>query len=329
MKFRIPNLFSGGLIVNYACSSKCGHCHYNSSLQRNKDYITVDNSQKIFDFLKRNGCKSIHIGGGEPFLQIEKLKDVLAVAKESNINIEYIETNSSWFKNEKQAAEILKELQNLGVNMLLISISPLHNEYIPFQKVEGLIKACQKQQVSIFPWIKNFVPDIAQMDKTKTHSLDEYQKLFGKDYKENLIHRYGLSIGGRAIETFRGSYIDKTYKEVLREQSSCSSYFTNTSHFHIDLYKKYIPCHCVGFQFDIDDFENGFDETKYPFSNSIYRHGINGAFDYAQHIGFTPKSSYISACEMCEDIRHFLWKNVNTKEIGPNGFYKEIKTRGK
>jgi len=329
MKFRIPTLQSGGLIVNYACSSKCGHCHYNSSPQRNKDYITVYTAQKIFSFLKRNGCSSIHIGGGEPFLQIEKLKDVLATAKEYNINIEYIETNSSWFKSEQQATEVLRNLQDLGVNMLLLSISPLHNEYIPFQKVEGLIKACQKQQVSIFPWIRDFAPDIVQMDKTKPHSLDEYQELFGIDYKENIIRRYGLSIGGRAIETFRDSYIDKEYTEVLKEQPTCSSYFTNTSHFHIDLYEKYIPCHCVGFQFDIDDLEDGIDDTKYPLANSIYKDGINGAFGYAKNIGFTTKNSYISACEMCEDIRHFLWKTKHTNEIGPNGFYKEIKTRGK
>ena len=63
MKFSIPSLLSGGLIVNYACSSKCGHCHYNSSPQREKDYITVETAQKIFSFLKRNGCNSIHIGG--------------------------------------------------------------------------------------------------------------------------------------------------------------------------------------------------------------------------------------------------------------------------
>jgi len=90
-----------------------------------------------------------------------------------------------------------------------------------------------------------------------------------------------------------------------------------------------MPCHCIGFQFDIDDFENGFDDTKYPLSNSIYRHGLKGAFEYAQSVGFNPKSSYISACEMCEDIRHFLWKHEHTTEIGPDGFYKEIKTIGK
>jgi organic radical activating enzyme len=328
MKFKIPRLLSGGLIVNYACSSKCGHCHYNSSPQREKDYINVETAKEIFLFLKRNGCHSVHIGGGEPFLQIEKLKDILKVAQEEHIHIEYIETNSTWFKTEQQTIEVLQELQNLNVNMLLISISPLHNEYIPFQKVEGLINACQKQQVSVFPWIKDFAPDIAQMDKTKTHSLEEYKELFGDDYKENIISRYGLSIGGRAIETFRDSYADKDYKDILKEQPPCSSYFTDTSHFHIDLYGKYIPRHCVGFQFDIEDVENEIDGIKYPFSNIIYRQGIKGAFEYATNAGFNPKNSYISACEMCEDIRNYLLiKHEN--DIGPIGFYKEIKTRGK
>ncbi len=47
------------------------------------------------------------------------------------MEIEYVETNSSWFKDEHSAVALLRKLMEYGLRTLLISMSPFHNEY-PF-----------------------------------------------------------------------------------------------------------------------------------------------------------------------------------------------------
>ena len=198
---KISYLVSGGIITNYKCSSKCKHCCYSSSPKWSDDYMTSSTADEIFPILKRLGCYSVHIGGGEPLLKPDKIMDVLEVARRNRMDIEYIETNASWYKDESSANTVLKELKNHGVHTLLISIDPYHNEYIPFWKVKALIQACSKAKMNVFPWLMEFWNDIDAMDDHRPHSLDEYMQLFGQDYPVKLLKRYGLNLKGRALKT--------------------------------------------------------------------------------------------------------------------------------
>ncbi len=125
--------------------------------------------------VKSLNCYSIHIGGGEPMLNPEKLTDVLKVVKEEGIEIQYIETNSSWYKDEKSAVNVLKKFRKSGIHTMLISISPFHNEYVPFFKTKGVIKACQKTGINVFPWIQDFYQEVDSFDDQVPHTPDEYQ----------------------------------------------------------------------------------------------------------------------------------------------------------
>ena len=154
---RINSLFSGGLITNYYCTSRCAHCLYACSPKWNKQYINKDQVIKNLTKVKEMGCHSVHIGGGEPFLNFTGLLDVLDVANEEQMGIEYIETDSSWFVNKEKGEEQLKTIRAKGVSTLLISISPFHNEYIPYKRVKDLMSACRKTGLSIFPWVQGFI----------------------------------------------------------------------------------------------------------------------------------------------------------------------------
>jgi len=116
---KISYLASGGIITNYKCSSKCGHCSYSSSPRWPDDYMIPSMADEMFSILKSLGCYSVHIGGGEPLLKPEKIFNVLEAAQRNNINIEYIETNASWYRDEKSAKAVLMKLKNHGVHTLL------------------------------------------------------------------------------------------------------------------------------------------------------------------------------------------------------------------
>ena len=181
-EFVIKKLRSGGLITNYFCTSSCKHCLYNCSPQWEKRYIDPVAAEKSLKKVPRLGCRSVHIGGGEPLLRPDKLTTVLEIADDLGVSVDYVETNSSWFKDPDSATDLLLRLRKHGLNTLLISISPFHNESIPFFKVKGVIEAGQRAGVGIFPWVTDFVSDLSQFDPGQTHSLEEYYQIFSRDY---------------------------------------------------------------------------------------------------------------------------------------------------
>ena len=156
--------------------------------------VAKENLQSI----RQLGCTAVHIGGGEPLLRPEKLAAVLEVAAAVGVDIDYVETNSSWYKDKDSAVATLSQLHQKGLQTLLVSISPFHNEYIPLAKMKGVVDAARKTGISIFPWVSDFLGDLSQLDSSGIHSLAEYEALFGEEYMKNLPQRYWIHLGGRA-----------------------------------------------------------------------------------------------------------------------------------
>jgi len=320
---RINHLQSGGLITNYYCASKCGHCLYACSPQWKKDYISRENAEKSFRLIKNMGCPSVHIGGGEPFLNFNGLKTVLEAAQKTNMGIEYIETNSAWYKNEDQASGILDDLLKLNVTTLLISISPFHNEFIPFRKVKGVLSACRKSGMQVFPWVMDFYSDLDQLDDNLPHPMNDYKELFGEDYLTQIPRRYWTIFGGRAINTFKDALPLRPLEQVLAESSECYE-LTNTSHFHIDLYGNYIPGLCSGLAINMFDLLNSLSDKKYPLINLLFSTGIKSFLDLAiDHYGFTPDQAYLNKCHLCQEIRKYFvnTSHIQSNELKPAEFY--------
>lgn len=322
----IDRLHSGGLIPNYVCSSTCAHCVYNCSPKREKDYIDQEMVRHDLNKIRSLGCRSVHIGGGEPMLNFEKLKMVVRTASECDVGIEYIETNSSWYHDIEDAIGKLKELQDIGINCLLLSISPFHNSYIPFSKVKGVMNACRFTGVNIFPWIADFIQDVESFDDKTTHSLEEYREKFGERYWENLPGKYYLTFRGRALKTFRDQMREIPLEKILAGNRGGCFELTDTSHFHVDLYGNYIPGLCTGLAIQVEDLNTELTPEKYPFFCGLFQDGINGFCEsVVEKYDFKPKKNYVSKCDLCYDIRYFLVneQGYNGKDIQPHSYYSE------
>ncbi len=293
--FKIKRLRSGGLITNYFCTSSCKHCLYNCSPQWEKRYIDPDTAEKNLTTIRSLGCRSVHIGGGEPLLRPDKLGTVLEVASEVGVSVEYVETNSSWFQDVESAKKLLAPLRQKGLKTLLVSISPFHNEQIPFSRVQGVIKAAKQVGVGIFPWITDFISDLSQFNPAKSHSLEEYRQVYGDNYLMQILQRYWIHLGGRALETFRPLLGQKTFQQILHEsRANCSAELSNTSHFHIDLFGNYIPGLCSGLSICVEDLEKSLSAEAYPILTCLYRSGIRGLIKMAEDIAeFSPQKKSI------------------------------------
>jgi hypothetical protein len=325
-EFMIRRLMSGGIITNYFCTSTCKHCLYNCSPHWEKRYIDPQTAEKNLQTVRSLGCRSVHIGGGEPMLRPDELGDVLKIAARVGVSVDYVETNSSWFKDSSSAEALLKGLRKQGLNTLLVSISPFHNEQIPFFKVKGVMAAARRTGVGIFPWVTDFISDLSQFDSQKTHSLAEFIDAFGRDYLLQVLQRYWIHMGGRSLETFRPLLGKKSFQQILGENSGgCSAELSDTSHFHIDLFGNYIPGLCSGLSIAIADLGKPLSDETYPILTTLYHHGIRGLIKIAEDlVGFSPqKDLYINKCDLCTEVRTFLIKNDYnpSRELGPAEFY--------
>jgi len=311
----INKLYSGGVIVNYYCSSKCKHCVYCSSPNWEKDYIQSEMSEKICDKLLSLGCNSVHIGGGEPMLNLDGLYNFLNIAKKKSMGIDYIETNGSWYKSLEETKKIFDKLFELNVNTIMISVSPYHTEYIPMYKVDGVEEACKKFGMNYFIYQQQFRSELSVYDKTKTHKFDE----LGENYFKSIPNRYGLSMKGRALSEYK-KYMKKISYEKFLNDSSCRE-LAGVNHFHVDLYGNYVP-NCPGISINLDDIGINIDEKQYILIEKLFSNGIKSAYEYAKTFGFIADDEYVSKCDFCYEIRKFLIsKELNINELQPIGHY--------
>ena len=327
-RLSIKGLVSGGIITNYDCVSHCGHCLYNCGPHRPKHDLAHDLAKRICGTIRDLGCTSVHIGGGEPLLRPQKLMGVLAAARDSRLGIDYVETNSAWFTESGKAEEILQDLQSVGVHTLLISISPFHNASIPFTRVKGVISACHKTGMQIFPWVNEFVRDLDRLDSHKTHAMPEFEAKFGPDYLKRIPDRYWIHLGGRALKTFAPILTPKNVSETLKNSPwSCARALSDTSHFHIDLYGNYIPGLCAGLAIDMQDLGQALPSGKYPLLDVLTATGIRGLYKLSTEIhGYQPgKTGFVNHCDLCTDIRTFLLHQTDGHfpELAPLEFYAE------
>ena len=323
----IDRLMDGGIITNYACTSRCGHCLYGCSPNRERDYLDEDVLDAIVKTVRGLTCRSVHIGGGEPFLNAEALMRTISGIRARGVDVEYVETNAMWYRDQESAVDLLLKLRDAGLATLLISISPFHNGFIPFAKVKGVMQACRRAGMRIFPWIMDFYDDLDSFDDTRTHSLQEYCDAFGPHYLRNVLSRYWVHMGGRAVATYAGILGAYTAEQIIRNSGRPCTELAGTSHFHIDLYGNYLPGLCSGLAIRHDHLGRELDPEGYQFIDALYRNGVAGLLELAGAVyGYVPDGVFVNKCHLCLDIRRYLVLTVglDSPELAPRSFYREV-----
>jgi hypothetical protein len=310
----------GGLILTYRCTASCAHCLYCSSPQRDPAYMDPELLREMMRKAATLGCGSFHLGGGEPFLDVEGLVRIIQVLREEGITIDYLETNAFWYKDPDSARVILEKILEAGCQTLMVSLCPFHIPFVPLYKVEGAVEVATRVGMEYFLWQDQYYRELSRLDKMRTHSLEELSIRFGPDYLVEAARRFGLWLNGRALDTLKPSLPHKPAEDIVREAPSGCQELTRTSHFHLDLYGNYVPPGCVGFRLDYRHL--GEDLTAiYPLYCLLVEEGIGGLYEYARReAGFTPDTAgYVSKCDLCHSIRKTLLLQGITRQGIQNG----------
>jgi hypothetical protein len=313
-------------MVNYRCNAACRHCLYSCSPGRGSGYIDEEAAEKICQLLCRGGCRSVHIGGGEPFLNFEGLLMTVRTLNRFNITIDYVETNAFWAaetENAGKAREKLKRLLAEGVETLCISTDPYHAEYVPCGAPLALAELCEKTGMGYFLWKAEFLPALSRIDPKKTHSRQDLEKSFG-DYVGKTAGLYGIGYGGRAVNIEREFAPAFPVENFAADSSPCRN-LLSTGHFHVDLDCYFIPPRCTGIRMPLPEAADGIPEGKYPAFEALYKGGVSALLRLARRHGFSPDNTgYPSKCNLCFHLRHFL-SEKDFAELDRNHYAEALK----
>lgn len=319
----IGPLLGGGLVLGYRCSSRCRHCLYGAGPHRiDGDGDGGARLEAVLDALAQRGPRAAyHIGGGEPFLDLDLLERAISGMAERGLQLDYVETNAGWVGDEDHATQVLARLADAGLSCVLVSLSPFHAELIPLRRTLALISAARRVlSGGPFVWIEPFLADLRDQDPAERLDLDRLLEQRGDTYAVGLARRYGLVPAGRAGRYLHRHGVQVPWREAARGQD-CTGRLASTGHFHVDLDGLYVPGLCAGLALPLDQVPGAVDLDRYPLLRLLVQGGVEALVGFTSELGFEPSPSYSSACDLCGHARTFLRGKGEFPELGPAGFY--------
>jgi len=273
-------------------------------------------AERICHLLQSKGIDSVHIGGGEPFLDFDALIEVVKVIHRSGIEIDYIETNGFWACEEEKAFRYLNTLKQAGVGTIFTSVDPFHAEYIPFGLPLRLIEMCEDTGLKYIVWKKEFVETLAKLDPERTYSRDELEKHISPNYLPDTVRAYGIMPTSCRAINIEYEYASRhvPIAELIATSHACRCLLT-TSHFHIDLYENFVPISCSGVSIPAAEAFGGVSKGRYPVFEALVTSGVGGLAGLAEERGFELEGEYPSHCALCFHIRHLLSETNEYKEL--------------
>jgi len=311
------------MIANYQCPAACGHCLYGCSPNAQPGYMDEDTAAVLCDQLRRLGCRSLHIGGGEPFLDVEGLVGLIRAIRKSGMHLDYIETNAAWITgDDKRNRRILADVVHAGGDCIMVSADPFHIEFIPFWKPQKLLRLLQDMGISHFVWQERYWPLLEQLDPGKTYDNHALCDIFGYDLQHRCAKEYGMRFHGRALNLLRKC---GEKKAITTLPGPCTE-LHNTSHFHVDFLGRYIPPGCTGMGILLEDMWKELDPASYPVLSRLFARGLRGLLPYAQELGYRlDPEGYVSKCELCFETRKYLIRHDKQghPDLTPASFYEQ------
>jgi|GEM_PF-2827800 len=129
-------------IITYKCPLSCPMCFFSCNPQRDET-ISQELSLKILDQIKELEISFIGIAGGEPFLKLNLMKELIKKAYSYGMTA-IVVTSAYWGISYKKALLKLKNLKELGLNWIQISLDDQHQQIVPMEMVANVLKAALK-----------------------------------------------------------------------------------------------------------------------------------------------------------------------------------------
>lgn len=138
----IPFLMNIGLFITFQCQVACPHCVVKAGPERKEamDLETIGDYIIQIAGYRDGHIRTISLTGGEPFIDIDRLRQVIAMAAHHNLWVSVV-TNAFWAESLERATAILEGLP--GLSLIAISTDRYHQQAIAFDRVKNAIQAAE------------------------------------------------------------------------------------------------------------------------------------------------------------------------------------------
>ncbi|MGQ9778644.1 MAG: radical SAM protein [Bacillota bacterium] len=342
MEIHIPSPISGGLFLTYRCSAACRHCMYLCGPKWPADWISPADLARAFAALAGRIVPSpwgpdhiglnhgLHLSGGEPFLNYELLCRAVAMATEAGIPSLFVETNCFWCTDEKITRERLRELKNLGLKGILISVNPFYLEYVPFARTRlAVAVAAEIFGRDALVYQAEYYRRFLRLGIEGTLPLTEYLRREGV---ADFLRGVEFFLMGRAIYRIAAEGLLPFCRRPARAflAGRCRPPFLRPWHNHFDNYGHFLPGYCAGLSLgDYRELDHlltrPLTEEETPVLWYLAQEDLAGLLRFAVDLGYEEETTgYFSRCHLCLEIRRFLARTGRFVELAPQEFYTRL-----
>jgi MoaA/NifB/PqqE/SkfB family radical SAM enzyme len=126
-------------IITYECPISCPMCFFACGPNRN-EVMPKDLALRILEEINELKMKTIGIAGGEPFLQVDLMHEVIRTASLLGLTT-IVVTNAYWAVSKEAALDKLGDLKESGLNRIQFSLDDQHQRFIPIDRVANALEA--------------------------------------------------------------------------------------------------------------------------------------------------------------------------------------------
>jgi hypothetical protein len=309
---------------------------YASSPDWNADWLSSENAKLILDQLVGKiqaapygehevGINyGIHFTGGEPFLNFDKLQELVTLAGKYRMPSMFVETNCMWCTDDTVTRRKLRQLKDSGLHGVLISVNPFILEHVPFERTERAVRISQQVfHRNVIVYQDFFYHLFKRLEFTETQSFEE-----SMHKAPDSFHYVELLPMGRAAYALSDLY--RKYPARAFFGTSCREELTREWHMHIDNYCNYLPGYCAGTALGdarkLDVLLQGINLDEHPILDALVT-DLKVLYDIAtEDFSYQElNEGYVSKCHLCLDIRkHITRQTGEFKELQPHAFYTHL-----
>lgn len=293
-------------VVTNACTSRCKHCSFGDTLNKQPQHIDKDAATAAVSALAdAYDIGSVMTFGGEPLLFPDIVCAIHQTASEKGIPQRQVITNGYFTRDHEKILAVAKALKQSGVNSLLLSIDAFHREHIPLDRVYPFAKALKDENISGFSLHPAWVVERQHVNRYNAQT-EECLDYFA-DLQIPVSNGNDISPSGNAVV-----YLSEFYpKEPLDSGFRCGEApytvkLDNVRTIAINPNGDVIVCcFVIGnlYQNSIVDIVKAYDPFRNPLMVTLMQDGITGLIQLAEAHGIeVDTASFYSECDLCQYI---------------------------
>lgn len=146
--FARPEISDLSILLTYRCPAACDHCLFSCSMARRERLDPAVARALIEAGSRQDPPPSVSFSGGEPFLELETMADLGALARDRGMRWQVI-SSSAWAADAPHARRVLADLKRRGLAAYATTVDRYHTPFVPPARMRHAILAALDLGLSV------------------------------------------------------------------------------------------------------------------------------------------------------------------------------------